>query len=218
MAQAARMGAEIRLARTTLAMSREELARRAGLAASTVKRIERGDPGMQVDTLCAVGTAAGIDIVLRAYPGRAISLRDSGQLRIAEHLVDLAGSYRQARMEVPAGEHGRSADLVLLGVDEIIHVEIERMATDFQAQYRSAVAKRDALAAVHARPVRLVLAVEDTARNRAALLPHLRLITGQLPAGSRQILAALRGGHALGTDGLLWVRAPRSRSIGRDST
>jgi hypothetical protein len=154
----------------------------------------------------AVGSAVGVDVVLRAYPGATPRLRDSGQLGIARQLIAIAHQSLRGHLEVPAGEFGRAADLVFLGADEILHVEIERMAADYQAQYRSAQAKRDVLAAAHARPVRLVLAIQDSVRNRAALGPHMDVIARQLPAGSRQVLSAVRTGRPLGTDGLLWVR------------
>jgi transcriptional regulator with XRE-family HTH domain len=189
-----------------MALSQRELARRAGVATSTVIRIEAGDAGLQLDTAVAVGAAAGVAVVLRAFPGPTPKLRDSGQLGIAQQLVAIAHPGLRPRLEVPAGEFGRSADLLFLGIEEILHIEIERVAVDYQAQYRSALAKRDHLAAIHSRPVRLILAFEDTPRNRAALRPHLEVITGQLPAGSRQILGSLRSGRPLGTDGLLWVR------------
>jgi transcriptional regulator with XRE-family HTH domain len=200
------LGEEIRRARIGLAMSQRDLARHAGVATSTIARIEAGDPGIQLDTTVAVGTAAGVDVVLRAYPGPTPKLRDSGQLAVAQQLVAMAHPRLRPQLEVPAGEFGRSADLLFLGTDEILHIEIERVAVDYQAQYRSAVAKRDHLASIHARPVRLILVIEDTPRNRTAVRPHLDVIQRQLPAGSRQILASLRSGRPLGTDGLLWIR------------
>jgi transcriptional regulator with XRE-family HTH domain len=212
--QAAQVGAEVALGRSILAGSRRALARRAGVTAATVGRVERGDPGVQLDTLIAVASAAGVDIVVRALPGRTTSLRDSGQLSLAQDLVGLAHASWRHRLEVPAGQYGRSADLVFLGPEEILHVEIERLAVDFQAQYRSAVAKREVLVARHDRPVRLVLVFADTARNRAAVRPHLPLIAGELPAGTRAVLAALRTGRPLGTDGLAWIRARPTRLAG----
>ena len=80
---------------------------------------------------------------------------------------------------------------------------------DIQAQLRSAMRKREALAEVNTgRVVRLVIAIEDTKRNRAALRLHLPLLTSQLPRTSREILRSLRNGTTLGSDGLLWLRAP----------
>jgi hypothetical protein len=175
-----------------------------------VERIERGDPGVQLDTLTAVCAALGLDVVVSAYPGATPRLRDAGQLTAAQHLCTVAHSSWRAGLEVPAGDHGRAADLVLTGADEIVHVEIERSIVDFQAQYRAAALKREFLAARDSRPVRLVMVVEDTRRNRAALAPHWGLIQTVLPAGSRRVLASLRSGRPLGQDGLLWYRPVRT--------
>jgi transcriptional regulator with XRE-family HTH domain len=204
--------AELRTASAKLRLTKRELARRAGVSRSTLDRLKRGDPSMQVDTLAAILAAAGLDLVVQAYESSGISLRDTGQMEIAEAIRREAGAAWRAVTEIAAGPFGRSADLVLYGPEEVIHFEIERGAADFQAQQRSAKRKREALAAAEARPVRLVLAVEDTRGNRSALEPHAALVRSQHPAGSREIMAALRRGRLLGRDGLLWVR--RSRTLG----
>lgn len=118
-------------------------------------------------------------------------------------------------LEDVAGSTGEAADEVFYGPDEIVHAEIERLMVDFQAQYRAASPKRDYLAQHHARPVRLVLVVEDTDRNRRALAPHLGLIRTNLPADSREVLRALRSGMPLGRDGLVWIRRRRRRRVSR---
>lgn len=190
-------------------MSREQVSRRAGVAPSTVERIEGGELGVQLNTLVAIAAAVNLDIVVMAYPGGAPSLRDTGQLTIANAIRAQAGGSRRVELEVRAGDHGRAADMVLYGTDEILHIEIERAATDFQAQLRAAVAKRAAIAAGHTRPVRLVLAIEGSKRNRAMIAAHRAIIGTQLPASSREVLRSLRSGRPLGRDGLLWVRRPK---------
>lgn len=207
--QMRRIGEELQLARAEAGLTHRDLARRAGVATSTVLRLQGGDPDVQVNTLMAVGAAAGIDIALKAYPGRGVALRDSGQLHVARMLSGLALDRWRPAIEVPAGPNGRSADLVFFGPDEVIHLEIERFAVDLQAQYRAALAKREHLASAEARPVRLVLCIADTPRNREAMRPHRELIARQLPAGSRAVLSALRSGRPLGSDGVLWVRPGR---------
>lgn len=157
-------------------------------------------------TLCAVSDAVGLDAVIRAYPGRGTSLRDRGQLIIADQLSHAAHPAWTVSLEVTAGDHGQAIDQVLWGADEILAIEIIRHLGDYQAQYRSLSLKRDWLSGQHRRPVRLVLAVEDLRSNRTALWPHIRLLTSALPAGSRQIWHAIRTGRPLGLDGLLWVR------------
>ena len=207
--QCLRLAPEVRLARATLAMTSQQVAARAGVSWSTVARVQLGDPGTAIDTVAAVAEAVGLELVLRAYPGRQPSLRDSGQLALAEELVRQLGSAWQPALEVPAGEHGQATDLVLFGAQEIITCEIERMAVDLQAQYRCADRKRRLLSAAHRRPVRLVLLLEDTRRNRAAVEPHLPALQSLLPAATREVLAGLRGGRPVGRDGLVWLRQPR---------
>jgi transcriptional regulator with XRE-family HTH domain len=204
--QVKRTMGELRTAQARLRISDRELARRAEVSRSTVERIKGGDPSVQVETLAAVLGAAGLDLVLQAYEGSTLSLRDTGQLEIAEAIRQAAGPAWHPVTEVAAGPYGRSADLVLYAAEEIIHIEIERGAADFQAQERSAKRKREALAAGESRPVRLVLVIEDTRANRAAMEPHAALVRSRYPAGSREILAALRSGRPLGRDGVLWVR------------
>ena len=204
--QVLRIGEEIGRAQAVYGFTDRRLAKLAGVAPSTVRRIRGGDGAVQVDTLCSVAEAVGVDLTLKGYVGRQPSLRDTGQLGIAELLIaGVHGSWRSA-LEVAAGEHGRRIDLVLFGPEEILALEIERMLVDFELQFRSGLDKREALGATHARPVRLVVVVEETQRNRRVASEHASLFRQALAAGSREVLAALRSGRALGRDGLLWVR------------
>lgn len=117
----------------------------------------------------------------------------------------------QRHCRAGAQERGRSADQVFFGPTEITHSEIERKLADWQGQVRRAIAKRDELAALHQRPVRLVMVVEDTERNRAVAREHAALIGSMLPAGSREVMRSLRTGEPLGMDGILWVRPRNGR-------
>lgn len=211
-AVAASIGREVVLARTNLALTRRQAARLAGVSPSTQKRVEDGDISIGTATACRVAAAVGLKVWAKAYPVRTPSLRDTGQLRIAEMLRRAAHTSFRVAIELPLSD-GRSADEVFFGPDEIIHAEIERLLADWQAQYRSASAKRDELAAQHRRPVRLVLVIEDTRANRSAISAHFDLIRSALPAGSREVMRALRDGLPLGRDGVLWVRPRNDRHI-----
>lgn len=189
-------------------MTVRQVAARAGVAWETVARSELGDPKLSLDLLAAITEAVGLDLVLSVYPGRPPSLRDTGQLALARMLIGIAHPSLTPELEVNIGPHGESIDLVFFGPSEIIAFEIERLYTDHQGQYRRANGKREALAARHQRPVRLVLAIQDTRRNRAAVDRHEPVIRTSLPAGSREILRAIREGTPLGRDGLLWLRKP----------
>jgi transcriptional regulator with XRE-family HTH domain len=207
--QAEHIAAEVRAARAEHALTLEHVGRRAGVSPDTVRRVEAGEPGVRIDTLCAVGTAVSLDVVVRAYRSRPPSLRDSGQLEIAEIVCSVAHAAWDRVLELRAGDHGEAVDIGFLGRREIIDTEIDRLILDFQDQHRRNALKRDYLAARHQRPVRLVMVIEDTTRNRAAVAPHLPFITSALPAASREVLRALRTGEPLGRDGLLWIRRNR---------
>ncbi|HEY8169861.1 MAG TPA: hypothetical protein VIH24_02030, partial [Candidatus Limnocylindria bacterium] len=186
-------------------LSVRAVARLAGVAPDTQRRIEAGDPAVQLDTLCRCASVVGLRVWARAYPRSTPSLRDTGQLWVAEQLRRAVHGSLSVAFEVGLGNL-RAADMVVSGPDEIIHVEIERYLADFQAQYRSAAEKRDLLSASHRRPVRLVVVVEDTQHNRAAVRAHSGVIHAAMPAASREVLRALRGGTPLGRDGWLWIR------------
>jgi transcriptional regulator with XRE-family HTH domain len=204
--QAEHIGSEILAARATEGMSRLQASRAAGVSPDTQRRVEAGDPSTQLDTLCAVAAAVGIDIVVKGYPGRPRGLRDSGQVEMAQALCAIAHALWQPQMEVVAGIHGEAADLGFFGPHEILDCEIDRLVLDLQGQHRRNMQKRDYLDGQHQRPVRLVMVVEDTVRNRAVLAPHREFIERVLPAGTREVLRALRTGQPLGRDGLLWLR------------
>lgn len=207
-------------ARAGLRVSLRDVGRRAGVAPETVRRIERGDPSVQINTVCAVAEAVGVDVVITGYPAPGVRLRDSGQLAVAQVITSMAHPIWTPRLEVPAGDHGEAVDLVLFGPTEILAMEIDRLLLDLQETHRRNIRKRDYLAARHQRPVRSVLITEDTRRNRRAVEPFMDVIRTTLPAGSRDVLHALRSGEPLGRDGLLWVRPhrPPMAVVSRTST
>lgn len=207
------IGREVRLQRTNLALTIRAAARIAGVSPTTQHRVERGEPSVQLDTACRVAASVGLKVWAKAFPVATPSLRDTGQLRIATMIKGAANAAFRVVLELGLG-NGRSADVVLFGASEIIHIEIERFLADFQAQYRLASAKRDELAIAHARPVRLVMVIEDTERSRGAVRDHASLIRSALPAGSREIMRTVRRGVPLGRDGVLWIR-PRNDRSGR---
>ena len=204
-ASMARLAEEARAARGSLGLSRAAVAAAAGVARSTVERVENGVSRIEVGTLAAVLAAVGLDLSLRAFPTESFGPRDRLHAAQIDQLRTAAALWR-ARVEVRAGEHGRAADLVLYGADEVIHIEVERRLADLQAQLRSAHLKRDSLVLTTDRPVRLVVAVTDTLGNRAAAAPFQGLVASQLPADSRAVMRSLRSGKPLGMDGFLWVR------------
>lgn len=205
------IGQEVTLGRLNLGLTLRGAAHRAGVAYETQRRVEASDPGASLLTVCRVAAPLGVKVWGKGFPAATPSLRDTGQLGIAELIRRQLPATTRCELEHGLG-NGRAIDMVVSGADEILAIEIERLLADLQAQYRIADAKRLELAADHQRPVRLVMAVADTRRNRAAVAEHARLVRVMLPATSREILAALRRGEALGRDGVLWVRPSRART------
>ena len=207
MQQASRVGDAVQLQRVTEGVSLSEASRRAGIARSTWERIEAGAPSVTLANLVAATETVGLDLVCQTYPGRATSLRDSGQLAIAQALAAIADSGYKVTFEHRAGDHGEAIDIVLWGAREVLAIEIERIAADWQAQYRRASLKRDWLASQTDRPVRLVMVFADRRRNRIALAPFAGAIAQALPAGTAAVLRTVRSGGPLGSDGLCWFRS-----------
>lgn len=203
-----RFSRDLVAARAVAGLSQGQVARRAGVSQALVSQVERGRtvPGLSV--MYRLAAATGHDLSLRLFPADGVRLRDSGQLRVAEEIRAIAHPGWQLRLEVPVAAlpDRRAADIVLTGPSESVEIEIERGLLDLQAQLRSGQLKRTALAERIGRDVRLVIALPDTRRNRAAVEQHRRLLDTALPVASRSIWVSLRSGEPIGGDGLLWVR------------
>jgi transcriptional regulator with XRE-family HTH domain len=191
-------------------LTQRQLARRSGVSQQAVSEAERGDTGVSLISRCRLTAAVGHELGIRLHPIDGVSLRDSGQLGLAEAIVSVLHGSWSARLEAPvaAGDR-RAADLLLTRTDEVVAIEIERTLVDLQAQLRAAQLKRSALSQGSHVPVRLVLALPDGARVRATLAPFSNVLAHALPIRSGEIAAALRQGRPVGGDGVLFVRAGR---------
>lgn len=205
---AARFSRELVAARALVGLSQAQVAARAGVSQALVSQVERGRTVPSLEVMGRLASATGHDLSLRLFPANGVRLRDSGQLRLAEQIRAVAHPSWQLRLEVPVAAlpDRRAADVVLTGPIESVEIEIERSLLDLQAQLRSAQLKRAALAERMGRVVRLVMAMPDTRRNRAAVEEQRALLAAAMPIGSRLVWASLRSGEPLGADGLLWVR------------
>ncbi|MEO8510509.1 MAG: helix-turn-helix transcriptional regulator [Chloroflexota bacterium] len=199
---------ELSIACAAAGVTQRELAQRIGISQSSVGRLLTDGGNLRVDVADAIARACGYRLAIKVVPGHGITLRDSGQLTVAQIIQSHAQPPWQGRLEVPvAGPPDRRAiDLLLMHPDEIVGIEIERWLRDLQAQLRAGQLKRLALAERMGRAVRLVLAVPDTVSARRAINPFLDLIAQQLPVTSRQAWARIRSGEPIGGDALLWVR------------
>jgi transcriptional regulator with XRE-family HTH domain len=213
---AAQFGRELRVARTAAGLTQTQLGALTNLSQQAVSRAEAGSLGVPIVARCQLAAACGFELGLRLWPVASVRLRDSGQLELAGVVVAAAHPSWTPELERPvAPGDARAADILFLHPAEVAEVEIERSLVDLQAQLRAAQLKRQALAEHETRPVRLILAVPDTAATRERIRPHAELLARALPLRSRQIWRALRSGEVIGADGLLFVRMDRVvRSVG----
>lgn len=200
-------------------LTQRQVAALAGLTQQLVSLAERGDRGIGLDRRCRMALAAGHELGWKLYPVATVSLRDSGQLQLAQAILATLPETLTAQLEVPiSNADPRAADVVITAPTELIHIEIERSLFDLQAQLRAAQLKRDALSRDASRPVRLVIAVPDSARARAIAATIPAVIEAAFPIPSREIANALRSGIPVGGDGLLFVRksAAQARRVHRN--
>jgi transcriptional regulator with XRE-family HTH domain len=199
---------ELAIACAVAGVTQRELARRLSVSQATICRLLSGSATLHMDSADAIARACGHRLLMRVVPGDGIPLRDAGQLALARTIEGGADRRWQVRLEVPvaAPPDRRAVDVVLIGPDEVLAIEIERWLRDLQAQLRAAQLKRLALAERMGRQVRLVLAVPDTVAARRRLHPLGELLARELPVTSRTAWARIRSGEPLGGDALLWIR------------
>lgn len=204
---AIRFGQELRLARVAAGLTQRQLGTLAGVTQQRVSRAERGSTAVALDARCRLAAATGHELGWRLYPVASVRLRDSGQLALAQAIVNSAHPVWNVQLEVPVADGDpRAADVILSGPQGVTHIEIERILVDVQAQLRSGQVKRQALAEHIRQRVDFVLAVADTRANHARVAPFVDLLERTLPVTSREAWAAIRAGTPLGGDGILFVR------------
>ncbi|HET7636509.1 MAG TPA: helix-turn-helix domain-containing protein [Candidatus Limnocylindria bacterium] len=206
-----RLGQDVRSLRLGVGWTQATLAQRAGVSQASIARFEGGDTRLALAIPVRVFAALGYDLPMRVYPADGVSLKDSGQLALAEEVRSRAHPSLRVLFEEPTGEGRQAADVVLVGESAVTHLELESGLSDFEGQLRRGRLKRDALQQRYGRSVAFVLALRDTDRNRAAVAAHRAVVRAALPAASREVLEAITTGRPLNRDGLLWLRRPVTR-------
>jgi transcriptional regulator with XRE-family HTH domain len=203
-----RVGAELRLARTSAGLSLEAVSKAVGISASHIARIERG----LVETagiwqMARIGSIVGLDVRVRAYPG-SDPLRDAGQVRLLGRLRASIHQRLSMKLEVPLPGEGDArawdawiADFVQAPAGQGgLPVEGESRITDAQAQLRRIMLKvRDA----GVEDVLVVIA--DTPANRRAIFAARAIIADSFPISARRALAALAAGRYPGGSALVFI-------------
>lgn len=193
------LGRELRVARIMAGKTQMEVARAIGASKTQVCRIERaGVPKVSLLQLTRFGGAVGLRVWVRAYPGGRC-LMDAPQLALLRRLTGMSHLWKW-RTEVTMPKHGdlRAADVAASNGSCAVVVEAITRLADFQAQSRSALAKKRDLGAD-----RLVLLIADTRANRRALREAADIAIGSFPLNTAQVLRAMEAGEDPGADGIV---------------
>ena len=89
------LGKQIRLARKVRRMSEKDLSARIGIARSTLQRIEKGDPAVEIGFVFEAATLTGVDLFV---PETTTLIPQLG--RIDDKLMLMPGSIRTAGRKV----------------------------------------------------------------------------------------------------------------------
>ena len=203
MADIAKTGREIRVARETIGKSLESVGRSSGISPSQVGRVERGSlRTVSVDQLARVGASVGLDIRVRAYPGPDPVL-EAGQVallgRLRERLHPDLGFRTEVPLPIPGDQRAWDGFIDrLTGVASNLPVEADTRLIDGQGQLRRVLLKlRDS----GLEYVLLILA--DTRTNREALAATASTFAVDFPVSPRRALTALGAGEHPGGSALL---------------
>jgi len=175
-------GRELRLARHNAGLTLAQAGRRLGWSKTKLSR--------------------GIRPSVRFFPtGRRIA--DAGQIELLATLIARMHPRWQHRHEVPMPRAGdlRAADLVSSVEGCQLMVEAYRRFADAQAQVRAARLKQRDLGAD-----RLLLLIEDTRANRAAVASALPELKPSFTLTARMMLGALTAGIDPGGDAVVLLR------------
>ena len=89
------LGKQIRLARKGRRMSEHDLAARVGIARSTLQRLEKGDPTVEIGLVLEAATLTGVDLFVPEATTLAPQID-----RVDDKLALMPGSIRRPRREV----------------------------------------------------------------------------------------------------------------------
>lgn len=197
------VGRELRLARHNAGLTLAQAGRRIGWSKTKLSRVELGrNPRVSIEDLVLIGSVVGIRPSVRFFPtGRRVV--DAGQIELLATLTARMHPRWLHRHEVPMPRVGdlRAADLVSSVDGCQLMVEAYRRFADAQAQVRAARLKQRDLGAD-----RLLLLIEDTRANRAAVASVLPDLKPSFTLTARRMLGALAAGIDPGGDAVVLLR------------
>jgi len=194
-------GIEIAEARRTVGVSQRLVAVRAGMSASQLGRLERGELRRPtVDALCRAARGVGLAPSLKLYPAGP-RVRDAAQLRLLARFESLLATPLRMSREVPLPIVGdqRAWDARITDGRRVSSVEAETRIRDAQAlERRLALKARDDPGAGV-----VILVVNRTAHNLRVLDAYREAFRTQLPLDGAAIVRALRAGRLPAAGGVL---------------
>ncbi|HEX5828649.1 MAG TPA: helix-turn-helix transcriptional regulator [Candidatus Limnocylindrales bacterium] len=195
---------DLRQTRLDLGLSQARVARAAGMSRPALARMERGmRQAVDPMELAAVAAVLGLDLRVNAYPA-GDPLRDAVSVRLFEALRRRAHPSIAWRTELPLPGPGerRAWDAVAIAPDGWTGVECISRFGAADATIRRANGKL----ADDPRITRLVLVINDTTRNRAALAAALVTVRAGFPLQTREVFAALEAGRTPRLNGIVLLR------------
>jgi transcriptional regulator with XRE-family HTH domain len=197
------IGHELRDGRLDRGLSQRTVAQAAGVSASQLGRLERGETARPtLDQLCRVACALGLDPSLRLFPAGP-PVRDAGQLAVLNRFEALLASPLRMLREIglPHAGDQRAWDGMTVGGSEPFFEDAETRLRDIQAVSRRVELKlRD-----DPRGRIVILVVARTAHNRRVLAIHREALRAQFPLDGAAIARALRRGEAPSASGIIML-------------
>jgi transcriptional regulator with XRE-family HTH domain len=195
------IASELRDTRVALGLSQGAVATGAGISASRLGRIERGevrDPSFAA--ICRVARVLGLTVSVKLYPSGS-PLRDAPQLRLMARFETLVAHPLRLRREVllPGDDEQRAWDAMIIADDGFGFAEGESRIGDAQALVRRMERKlRD-----DPRGSTIILVVARTRHNRRVLQEHREAFRSLLPLDGAAIARSLRAGRLPPAGGII---------------
>lgn len=223
------LAGDIRVAREDAGLSLRALASAAGVGKSTLHAIERGAHDPTTEVVARIGSALGMSLSVRLYPGSGPLIRDHVQTAMLQASIDALSGRWRATPEVGITRPVRGViDLVLEDSLEgaIVACEAHSDLRRVEQQVRWARTKADGLSSKLGRPVVRLLLLRHSLRTRTIVSTYRDVFAAAYPARSADAFAALTGDRPWPGDALLWCRvegttatimpgAPRGIEVGR---
>lgn len=193
------IGRELRVARILSGKTQAGVATAIGASTAQISRIEGAAvPKVSYLQLARFAGVVGLQLWVRAYPGGR-RLLDAPQLALLDRMRSHSRLWT-CRTEVTMPTQGdlRAADAVLRNGRCTIVVEAITRLADFQAQSRSALAKKRDLGAD-----RLILLIANTRYNRRALREAGSIVFETFPLSTDDVMPPLEAGVDPGADGIV---------------